>query len=124
MSEIIKQSVNCSSLIETTPSITIGQIVENHIVPKFPKAQYTTNNGGYPCIVLPCIDGNYKDDYNPVIVFEVDPTTVAKSSGSVYTKVGFIKMNTKETFIYNFGYRYRSSHSSSDSYNSSGYTLI
>ena len=124
MSEIIKQTVNCSNLIETTPSITVGEIVENYIVPKFPKAQYTTNNKGYPCIVLPCIDGNYRSDYNPVIVFEVDHTTVAKSSGSVTTKVGFIKMNTKETFINNFGYRYRSSNSSSDSYNSGNYTSI
>ena len=124
MSEIIKQSVNCSNLIETTQSITVGEIVENYIVPKFPKAQYTTNNKGYPCIVLPCIDGNYRSDYNPVIVFEVDPTTIAKSSGSVTTRVGIIKMNTKETFVYNFGYRCRYSHSSSDSYNSSNYTPI
>ena len=124
MSEIIKQTVNCSNLIETTPSITVGEIVENYIVPKFPKAQYTTNNKGYPCIVLPCIDGNYRNDFNPVIVFEVDTTAVAKSSGSVTTRVGITKMNTKETFVYDFGYRYRSSNSSSDSYNSGNYTSI
>ena len=124
MSEIIKQTVNCSNLIETTPGITIGQIVENHMVPKFPKAQYTTSNKGYPCIVLPCIDGNYRSDFNPVIVFEVDPTTVATSNASVTTKVGFIDMNTKETFINNFGYRYRSTGSSSDSTNSSNYTSV
>ena len=124
MSEIIKQSVNCSNLIETTPSITVGEIVENFIVPKFPKAQYTTNNKGYPCIVLPCIDGNYRSDYNPVIVFEVDHTTVAKSSGSVTSRVGFINMNTKETFVYDFGYRHRSNYYSSDNTNSGNYTSI
>lgn len=122
MSEIIKQFVYFSS--EAAQTITIGQIVENHMVPKFPKAQYTTNNKGYPCIVLPCIDGNYKDDYNPVIVFKVDHTTLAKSSGSVTTRVGFIKMNTKETFVYDFGYRYRSNYYSSDSTNSGNHTSI
>ena len=124
MSEIIKQTVNCSNLIETTPSITVGEIVENYIVPKFPKAQYTTNNKGYPCIVLPCIDGNYRNDFNPVLVFEVNHTTVAKSSGSVTTRVGFIDMNTKETFVYGFGYRYRSNYYSADSTNSGNYTSI
>lgn len=124
MSEIIKQSVNCSNLIETTPSITIGQIVENHMVPKFPKAQYTTDNKGYPCIVLPCIDGNYRSDFNPVIVFEVDPTTVAKNASNVTTRVGFINMTTKEAYQYNFGYRVRSTGSTSDSYNSGNYCDI
>lgn len=124
MSEIIKQTVNCSNLIKTNQSITVGEIVENYIVPKFPKAQYTTNNKGYPCIVLPCIDGNYRSDYNPVIVFEVDPTTVAKSSGSVTTRVGFINMITKEAYQYDFGYRYRSNYYSTDSTNSGNYTSI
>lgn len=124
MSEIIKQMVDCSNLIETTSSITVGEIVENHIVSKFPKAQYTTNNKGYPCIVLPCIDGNYRSDYNPVIVFEVTSTSLAKDAASVTTIVGFIDMNTKETFAYSFGYRYRSNTFTSDSTNSGNYTSI
>ena len=123
MSEIIKQSVYFSS--EEAQTITVGQVIENHMVPKFPKAQYTTDNKGKPCIVLPCIDGNYRSDFNPVLVFYIDPTTLlSNASGYVTTTVGFINTNTKEAYEYNFGYRYRDSGSSSDSYNSGNYTSI
>ena len=102
MSEIIKQMVDLSG--ESAQNITVGQVIENHMVPKFPKAQYTTNNKGKPCIVLPCIDGNYRSDFNPVLVFDIDPTTLlSNASGTVTTRVGFIDMNTKETFYYNIG---------------------
>ena len=122
MSEIIKQMVDLSG--ESFQTITIGEIVENHIVPKFPKAQYTTNNTGKPCIVLPCIDGNYRSDFNPVIFFDIDPTALQKNAISIHTLVGFIDMNTKGTFLYNFGYRWRSNAFTSDSYNSGNYTSI
>ena len=125
MSEIIKQTVDCASLIEANSSITIGEIVENHIVPKFPKAQYTTSNSGSPCIALPCIDGNYRNDFNPVLVFDVDPTTLLSNAPSkVNTRVGFIDMNTKEAYQYNFGYRVRNAGESSDRYNSGDYCDI
>lgn len=123
MSEIIKQSVYFSS--EAAQTITIGQIVENHMVPKFPKAQYATSASGKPCIVLPCIDGNYRSDFNPVIRFEIDPTTLlSNASGNVTAYVGFIDMNTKSTYLYNFGYRIRSDGSSSDDRNSGNYCDI
>ena len=109
MSEIIKQSVYFSS--EEAQTITVGQVIENHMVPKFPKAQYITDNTGKPCIVLPCIDGNYRNDFNPVLVFDIDPTTLLSNAPSkVNTRVGFIDMNTKEAYQYNFGYRYRSNY--------------
>ena len=113
MSEIIKQMVDFSG--ESSQTITVGQIIENHIVPKFPKAQYTTDNTGKPCIVLPCIDGNYRSDFNPVIFFDVDPTRIAKGTAAMYTRVGFIDMNTKLTYLYNFSYRSRYVSNSSDS---------
>ena len=123
MSEIIKQSVYFSS--EAAQTITIGQIVENHMVPKFPKAQYATNKSGRPCIVLPCIDGNYRSDFNPVIRFEIDPTTLlSNASENVTAYVGFINMNTKETYLYNFGYRVHNMGSTSDDYNSGNYCDI
>ena len=122
MSEIIKQSVYFSS--EEAQTITVGQVIENYMVPKFPKAQYTTDNTGKPCIVLPCIDGDYRSDFNPVIFFDVDPTKIAKGTSAMYTKVGFIDMNAKETFLYNFGYRWRSNTLTSDNTNSGGYTSI
>ena len=123
MSEIIKQSVYFSS--ESAQNITVGQVIENHMVPKFPKAQYTTDNNGKPCIVLPCIDGNYRSDFNPVLVFDIDPTTLlSNAAGYVTTRVGFINMNTKEVYQYDFGYRYRYNGSSSDSYNSGNYCDI
>ena len=123
MSEIIKQSVYFSS--EAAQTITVGQIIENHIVPKFPKAQYTTNNTGKPCIVLPCIGGNYRNDFNPVLVFDVDPTKLlSNASSSVTTRVGFIDMNTKDAYQYNFGYRVRNIGSTSDNYNSGNYCDI
>ena len=121
MSEIIKQMVDFSG--ESSQTITVGQIIENHIVPKFPKAQYTTNNTGKPCIVLPCIDGNYRSDFNPVLVFGIDPTTLAKSARVVNTLVGFIDMNTKETFEYRFGYRYRTNKYSSDNFNNGSWGI-
>ena len=123
MSEIIKQSVYFSS--EAAQNITVGQVIENHMVPKFPTAQYTTDNKGKPCIVLPCIDGSYRSDFNPVLVFDVDPTTLlSNASGSVTTRVGFINMITKEAYQYNFGYRVRNIGSTSDSRNSGNYCDI
>ena len=122
MSEIIKQMVDLSG--ESFQAITIGEIVENHIIPKFPKAQYTISNKGKPCIVLPCIDGNYRNDFNPVLVFEIDPTALQKNAINVHILVGFIDMNTKGTFLYNFGYRWRSNTLSSDNINSGNYTSI
>ena len=113
MSEIIKQMVDFSG--ESSQTITVGQIIENHMVPKFPKAQYTTNNTGKPCIVLPCIDGDYRSDFNPVILFDVDPTKIAKGTAAMYTEVGFIDMNTKLTYLYHFSYRSRYVSNSSDS---------
>ena len=120
MSEIIKQMVDFSG--EAAQTITVGQIIENHIVPKFPKAQYTTDNTGKPCIVLPCIDGNYRSDFNPVIFFDVDPTKIAKGTAAMYTKIGFIDMNTKLTYLYHVSHRSRYSSNSSDSTES--YTII
>ena len=120
MSEIIKQMVDFSG--ESAQNITVGQIIENHIVPKFPKAQYTTDNTGKPCIVLPCIDGNYRSDFNPVIFFDVDPTKIAKGTAAMYTEVGFIDMNTKLTYLYHFSYRCGYVSNSSDS--TGHYTII
>ena len=123
MSEIIKQSVYFSS--EEAQTITVGQVIENHMVPKFPKAQYATSPSGKPYIILPCIDGNYRSDFNPVIRFEIDPTTLLSNAvGSVTVYVGFIDMNTKESYLYNFGYRVRNIGSTSDSYNSGDYCDI
>lgn len=123
MSEIIKQSVYFSS--EEAQNITVGQVIENHMVPKFPTAQYTTDNTGKPCIVLPCIDGSYRSDFNPVLVFDINPTTLlSNASGSVTTRVGFINMITKEAYKYNFGYRVRNIGYTSDSYNSGNYCDI
>lgn len=123
MSEIIKQSVYFSS--ESAQSITVGQVIENHMVPKFPTAQYTTDNKGKPCIVLPCINGSYRSDFNPVLVFDIDPTNlVSNTSGGVITRAGFIDMSTKEAYQYNFGYRARNTGSSSDNRNSGNYCDI
>ena len=122
MSEIIKQMVDLSG--ESFQTITVGEIVENHMVPKFQKAQYTTNNTGNPCIVLPCIDGNYRNDFNPVLVFDVDSTKLLSNVVNVTTRAGFIDMNTKEAYQYNFGYRWRSNTLTSDNYNSGNYTSI
>lgn len=122
MSEIIKQSVYFSD--EAAQTITVGQVIENHMVPKFPKAQYGTSNAGRPYIVLPCIDGNYRSDFNPVIRFEIDHTTLLSKAGNVTVYVGFIDMNTKESYLYNFGYRVRNIGDTSDRYNSGNYTEI
>lgn len=124
MSEIIKQTVDCPGLIATKPDITVGEIIENHIVPKFPKAQGVINNEGHSCIIFPGVDGNYRSDFNPVIIFKVEPTYPASGGKSVVVRVGFIDMNTKETFSYNFGYRYRSNDYGSDSTNSGNYTNV
>ena len=122
MSEIIKQMVDFSG--ESSQTITVGEIVENYMVPKFPKAQYATSPSGMPYIVLPFIDGNYRSDFNPVIRFEIDSTTLLSKVGNVTVYVGFIDMNTKESYLYNFGSRYHVKGESSDRYNSGNYTEI
>ena len=102
---------------EAAQTIIVGQVIENHMVPKFPKAQYTTDNTGKPCI-----DGNYRSDFNPVIFFDVDPTRIAKGTSAMYTEVGFIDMNTKLTYLYGVAFRYRNRPDSSDS--TGNYTTI
>ena len=95
MLEII---VDLKTLREENPDITVGEIIENHIVPKLPNARYFSINN-YPYIVLPWIDGTYSDDWNPVIEFNTIATTKATSATKIRIAVGVIKMsgNTRRT---------------------------
>ena len=95
MLEII---VDLKTLREENPDITVGEIIENHIVPKLPDARYFSVNN-YPYIVLPWIDGTYSDDWNPVIEFNTIATTKATSATKIRIAVGVIKMsgNTRRT---------------------------
>ena len=89
MLEII---VDLKTLREENPDITVGEMIENHIVPKLPNARYFSVNN-YPCIVLPWIDGTYSDDWNPVINFNTIATTKPTSATSIRMTVGVIKMS-------------------------------
>ena len=124
MSEIIKHSIDCPGLIAANQDITVGEIIENHMIPKFPKAQGVTNRDGHSCIIFPGVDGNYRSDFNPVIIFKEKPTYPARGGATTIVIAGFIDMNTKETFSYYFGHRYRTNDYSSDITNSGNYTGI
>ena len=89
MLEII---VDLKTLREENPDITVGEMIENHIVPKLPNARYFSVNN-CPCIVLPWIDGTYSDDWNPVINFNTIATTKPTSATSIRMTVGVIKMS-------------------------------
>lgn len=89
MLEII---VDLKTLIEENPDITVGEIIENHIVPKLPDARYFVVNTD-PCIVLPWVDGTYSDNWNPVIRFNVVTTIKAASATRVGAFVGVINMS-------------------------------
>ena len=89
MLEII---VDLKTLREENPDITVGEIIENHIVPKLPDARYFVINNE-PYIVLPWIDGTYSDNWNPVIEFNVSVTTKAASATKIGSRAGVIKMS-------------------------------
>ena len=90
MLEII---VDLKTLREENPDITVGEIIENHIVPKLSDARYFVVNDN-PYIVLPWVDGTYSDNWNPVIRFNVSTTTKAASATKVGVFVGVINMST------------------------------
>ena len=90
MLEII---VDLKTLREENPDITVGEMIENHIVPKLPDARYFVLNTE-PCIVLPWVDGTYSDNWNPVIRFNVSATIKASSATKVGVFVGVINMST------------------------------
>ena len=89
---MLEISVDLKTLREENPDITVGEMIENHIVPKLPNARYFSVNN-YPCIVLPWIDGTYSDDWNPVINFNTIATTKATSATNIRMTVGVIKMS-------------------------------
>ena len=90
MLEII---VDLKTLREENPDITVGEMIENHIVPKLPDARYFVLDTE-PCIVLPWVDGTYSENWNPVIRFNVTATTKAASATKVGAFVGVINMST------------------------------
>lgn len=90
MLEII---VDLKTLREENPDITVGEMIENHIVPKLPDARYFVVNTN-PCIILPWVDGTYSENWNPVIRFNVSATTKASSAMKVGVFVGVINMST------------------------------
>ena len=90
---MLEISVDLKTLREENPDITVGEIIENHIVPKLPDARYFVVNNE-PHIVLPWIDGTYSDDWNPVIRFSVTTATKAASATKVGVFVGVFNMST------------------------------
>lgn len=126
MAEIKKIGLDCADLINKDDTITIGQMIENHLVPSLVKslgkAQYMVDVNGYPCIVLPCADGEFNELYNPVIGFATASTLVAKGA-SPTAFAGIIDMSTKTTYRGYFASRYRISTNSSDN-TDSGSTSI
>lgn len=89
---MLEISVDLKTLKEENPDITVGEIIENHIVPKLPDARYFVLNTE-PCIVLPWVDGTYSDNWNPVIRFNnVSTTTKAASETRFGVFVGVINM--------------------------------
>lgn len=101
---MIEISVDLKTLREKNPDITVGEIIENHIVPKLPNARYFSMDN-YQCIVLPWIDDTYSDDWNPVIAFLVSATTKAASATTIKASVGVINMSGNTCKTSNFPYR-------------------
>ena len=67
MTEVV---IDLNSIRTENPDITMGDLFKNHIVPALPNARYFDKTGAQ-VIVLPWADGNYADDWNPCIVFNV-----------------------------------------------------
>lgn len=114
---MIEISVDLKTLREKNPDITVGEIIENHIVPKLPNARYFSMNN-YPYIVLPWIDDTYSDDWNPVIEFIVSTTTKAASATKINVRVGVINMSGNTYDTINFPYRVASVNGNSSANNS------
>ena len=115
MLEII---VDLKTLRDENPDITVGEIIENHIVPKLPNARYFSVNN-YPYIVLPWIDGTYSDDWNPVIEFNTIATTKATSATKIRIAVGVIKMSGNTCMTMNVPYKVVSANGSGTANSSS-----
>ena len=64
MTEVV---IDLDSIRTENPDITMGDLFKNHIVPALPNARYFDKTTAQ-VIVLPWVDGNYADDYNPCIV--------------------------------------------------------
>lgn len=101
---MIEIYIDLKTLRDENPNITVGEIVQNHIVPELPNARYFSVNN-YPCIVLPWIDGTYSDDWNPVINFNTIATTKATSATNINMTVGVIKMSGDTYMTSNVPYK-------------------
>ena len=101
---MVEISVDLKTLREENPDITVGEIIENHIVPKLSDARYFVVNDN-PCIVLPWVDGTYSENWNPVIRFNVSTTTKAASATKVGVFVGVINMSGNTYATSNFPYK-------------------
>lgn len=126
MADVKEIRLDCASLINQDDTITIGKLIEEHLIPllikSLGKAQYMVDVNGYPCIVLPCAGGEFNESYNPVIGFAVSSTLAAKGA-SPTAFAGIIDMNTKATYRGYFASRYKINTNSSDN-TDSGSTSI
>ena len=89
MTEVV---IDLNSIRTENPDITMGDLFKNHIVPALPKARYFDKTESQ-VIVLPWVDGNYADDYNPCIVLNAKTSDKLASVNQATCNHGIIDKN-------------------------------
>ena len=89
MTEVV---IDLNSIRTENPDITIGDLFKNHIVPALPNARYFDKTAAQ-VIVLPWVDGNYADDYNPCIVVNAKTSDKLANVNQATCQHGIIDKN-------------------------------
>lgn len=97
MANIKWDYADCVGYYTENPNMTVGQMVESVILPMFKRllgeAQYKVSHpNGYPCVVLPWVDGKINDDYNIAIIVQRSESDTIPNS-SLYVDIGLMDMN-------------------------------
>ena len=99
MTEVV---INLDSIRTENPDITMGDLFKNHIVPALPNARYFDKTTAQ-VIVLPWVDGNYADDYNPCIVVNAKTSDKLANVNNATCNHGIIDKNGNTKTV-NFSY--------------------
>ena len=99
MTEVV---IDLNSIRTENPDITMGDLFKNHIVPALPNARYFDKTTAQ-VIVLPWVDGNYADDYNPCIVVNAKTSDKLANVNNATCQHGIIDKNGNTKTV-NFPY--------------------
>lgn len=99
MTEVV---IDLKGILEDTPEITVGELFKDHIVPALPKAKYLETTSSL-FIVLPWVDGEYDDNWNPCIKIIVKPSNKISATANVECRHGIVDARGND-YVQNMSY--------------------